>query len=415
MQHLDEGTIHSWLDGALSADEAARVEAHLKECPECAAAVAEARGFIAASSRILTALDNAPRGVIPVAAPKKRVDPIVWRVAAMLLVVAAGTLVVFRNGGREARIVTTSADTSQNAMTATSQNAMTAVSPTAPAGDETTRMTAEPTPSLSKPGNSTRGTTIGGLQPSAGLTGKSAVKVGAANTSPPTSRPLSALAPRVLDQAEARAPAPQPNIATRDDGKVAAPGSAVTGNISSSSGNAGRAAPTPQTLSPIRLRGVNAQDAASEQFPLKVVGHPRKLGVMVTLYEVAPGDTATFTEPVSLQLDAVVVTGLGTERVAGQLAGKAAAVPVKRAAAAAASAPDSQRAAPALEALAPAPSAPVPATRVEIANGVTTISWPDPTTGNVLTLSGRMPEERLQQIRISIERERAAAAVKKKP
>src|SRR3982074_2705691 len=99
MQHLDEGTIHSWLDGALSADEAARVEAHVKECPQCAAAVAEARGFIAASSRILTALDNAPRGVIPAAAPAKRVNPMVWRVAATLLVVAAGTLVVVRGRG----------------------------------------------------------------------------------------------------------------------------------------------------------------------------------------------------------------------------------------------------------------------------------------------------------------------------
>jgi anti-sigma factor RsiW len=416
MQHLDEGTIHSWLDGALSADEAARAEAHVKECPQCAAAVAEARGFIAASSRILTALDNAPRGVIPVAAPKKRVDPIVWRVAATLLVVAAGTLVVFKNGGREARIATISADTSQNAFTATNQNASTAVAPTAPAGDEGTRMTDEPAAPLKKPGNSTRGTTIGSLQPNAGPTEKSAAKAGAVNTSPPTSRALSALAPRVLDQAEARAPASQPNIAVRDDRKVAAPGSVVAGNISSSSGNAGRAAPIPQTLSPIRLRGVNALDTASEQFPLKMVGHPRKLGVMVTLYEVAPGDTVTFTEPVSLQLDAVVVTGVGTaEPVARQSAGKAAAAPARRAAAAASSAPDSQRAAPALEALAPAPSAPVPATRVEVANGVTTISWPDPTTGNVLTLSGRMPEARLQQIRISIERERAAAAAKKKP
>jgi len=26
MQHLDEGTIHSWLDGALSPEDAARVE-----------------------------------------------------------------------------------------------------------------------------------------------------------------------------------------------------------------------------------------------------------------------------------------------------------------------------------------------------------------------------------------------------
>ena len=65
MQHLDEGTIHSWLDGVLSAEEAARVEAHVKDCAQCQAAVAEARGLIAASSRILTALDNAPRGVIP--------------------------------------------------------------------------------------------------------------------------------------------------------------------------------------------------------------------------------------------------------------------------------------------------------------------------------------------------------------
>jgi anti-sigma factor RsiW len=31
MQHLDEGTIHSWLDGALSAEEAARVSAHIEE------------------------------------------------------------------------------------------------------------------------------------------------------------------------------------------------------------------------------------------------------------------------------------------------------------------------------------------------------------------------------------------------
>src|SRR6476620_7117002 len=101
MQHLDEGTIHAWLDGALSPDEAARVEAHVSECPQCAAAVAEARGFIAASSRILTALDNAPRGVIPAAAPARRIDPMVWRIAATVLVVATGTFVVLNSGSSE--------------------------------------------------------------------------------------------------------------------------------------------------------------------------------------------------------------------------------------------------------------------------------------------------------------------------
>ena len=65
MQHLDEGTIHTWLDGQLPRNEAAAVEAHVAECRPCADAVAEARGFIAASSRILTALDGVPREVTP--------------------------------------------------------------------------------------------------------------------------------------------------------------------------------------------------------------------------------------------------------------------------------------------------------------------------------------------------------------
>lgn len=67
MEHIDEGTIHAWLDGVLSADEGARLEGHVASCAACAAAVAEARGLIAASSRILSALDDVPGGVIPVA------------------------------------------------------------------------------------------------------------------------------------------------------------------------------------------------------------------------------------------------------------------------------------------------------------------------------------------------------------
>ena len=47
MQHPDEGTIHTWLDGELSLDDAAELEAHVRNAGECAAAVAEARGFIA--------------------------------------------------------------------------------------------------------------------------------------------------------------------------------------------------------------------------------------------------------------------------------------------------------------------------------------------------------------------------------
>jgi anti-sigma factor RsiW len=64
-EHLDEGTIHAWIDGALPPDESARVESLATACTECAALVAEARGLVAASSRILSSLDAVPGGVIP--------------------------------------------------------------------------------------------------------------------------------------------------------------------------------------------------------------------------------------------------------------------------------------------------------------------------------------------------------------
>jgi hypothetical protein len=257
----------------------------------------------------------------------------------------------------------------------------------------------------------------GSSQPSAPSDKPASADMGAAAASPPTSQALSALAPRVVDAAEARAPAPQPNIPARENQKVAAPvGGAVAGNISMPSGYAREAAPKPQTLAPIQLRGSSALDAAGERLSLKQVGTSRIPGATVTLYEVAPGDTVTFTEPVSVQLESVVATGLSSAGArATQSRGKAVASPTKRADAAAVSAPDSQRPTAAVGALAGAASAPVPATQVEVANGVTTISWADAATGNMLKLSGRMPEARLQQIKIRIERERVAAAAKKKP
>src|SRR5262245_47137409 len=106
MQHLEEGTIHAWLDEALSSEEAARVEAHVQECGECAAMVADARGLIAGASRIVSALDVVPGGVIPkTKAPAPAPARSVWRVLhltpfraalAASLMVAVGSLFVVR-------------------------------------------------------------------------------------------------------------------------------------------------------------------------------------------------------------------------------------------------------------------------------------------------------------------------------
>ena len=107
MQHLDEGTIHAWLDGELPADEAEKIAAHANECAECGALVAEARGLIAASTRILTALDNVPAGVMPSGSEKPAVaggppfrrhwyDRTDVRAAAAVLFVAGASLVAVR-------------------------------------------------------------------------------------------------------------------------------------------------------------------------------------------------------------------------------------------------------------------------------------------------------------------------------
>ena len=61
----DEGLVHAWLDGELSAEEASRVERLVAEDAEWAAAAAEARGLVAASTRILGALDVVAGDVIP--------------------------------------------------------------------------------------------------------------------------------------------------------------------------------------------------------------------------------------------------------------------------------------------------------------------------------------------------------------
>jgi hypothetical protein len=102
MQHPDEGTIHTWLDGELAAEDAATLDAHVVDCPQCAAAVAEARGLIAGSSRIVSSLDSVPGGVIPTVRPTHRAwyATTQFRAAAALLLVAGTSLVVIKKSAQ---------------------------------------------------------------------------------------------------------------------------------------------------------------------------------------------------------------------------------------------------------------------------------------------------------------------------
>ncbi len=103
---VDEGLLHAWLDGQLGPEDAARVEALVASDDAWAAAAAEARGLLAASSRILGALDDTPSARHAVAVPRmtarglggvglggRRIAPW-WRAAAgLVLAVGLGAVV----------------------------------------------------------------------------------------------------------------------------------------------------------------------------------------------------------------------------------------------------------------------------------------------------------------------------------
>jgi hypothetical protein len=97
MPHPDEGLIHAWLDGELDPAEAARVEALVASDEEWAAAAAEARGLIAASVRIVRALDSVPANVIPGQSPRRNGPRRwAWRAAAVLALIAGSAVLLER-------------------------------------------------------------------------------------------------------------------------------------------------------------------------------------------------------------------------------------------------------------------------------------------------------------------------------
>jgi anti-sigma factor RsiW len=98
MPHPDEGLIHAWLDGELEPNEASRVAALVATDPGWSAAVAEARGLIAASSRVVSALDRMPANVVPAAErTPRRASWWLSRVAVLLLVVVGASVVLRRD------------------------------------------------------------------------------------------------------------------------------------------------------------------------------------------------------------------------------------------------------------------------------------------------------------------------------
>ncbi len=361
MQHPDEGMIHSWLDGALPAEDAGRIEAHVAECAECRTTVAEARGFIAASSRILTALDDVPRGVLPAAAPRRRDLRVVWRAAAAMLIVAGGSVIVMREGDDDAG---------------------TAAEQTAP------RLGAGGAAAESGPASPTQATALTDRQ-----------------AAPPSARAVETDA-SAARESRAQNSAPQRFSAEARRGSVGG-GVAQQSVAMDAALERGRAADM-------------SVEATGPVVPLKVIDVERRIGERRTIYEIALGDTVTLTETESVRLEEVVVAGAAAAagRASRQpnASGARAVAPTARSAPAATppppppvvdSAPRSDTAS-AARAMAKSAISSLGALSPAAAQ-TNTIRWSDATTGKTLTLSGKLSIARLEEIKLRIEKERAGS------
>jgi putative zinc finger protein len=131
-QHPDEGTLHAYIDGELPGAEAKALEAHVAGCASCSAALAEARGLVAVTSQVISALDAVPAAARTPAAVVGRASteraarvsrPPVFRMpyaraAALLLLVGGSAFVADRSGmfdrSARPRAVSMEADAAQS-------------------------------------------------------------------------------------------------------------------------------------------------------------------------------------------------------------------------------------------------------------------------------------------------------------
>ena len=93
MSHVDEGTLHAYLDGELAPVERERVDAHLKGCPACQGRLAEERALIERASRLLGMAAPPERAMPPL--QQLRQPRLTWRLRrplawAATLIMAVG-------------------------------------------------------------------------------------------------------------------------------------------------------------------------------------------------------------------------------------------------------------------------------------------------------------------------------------
>ena len=78
MSHVDDGILHSYLDGELSPADAREVEAHLPQCPDCRRRLEEERALIARAAELLAVATPPDHALPPFRAGDVRAPTRVW-------------------------------------------------------------------------------------------------------------------------------------------------------------------------------------------------------------------------------------------------------------------------------------------------------------------------------------------------
>jgi anti-sigma factor RsiW len=107
MPHVDEGTLHAYLDGELPSSERAAVEAHLAECATCRATLAEEWALLERASALLGSARPVERPAPPFEQIRRSPKRSPWRVRtpfawAASIMVALGLGYYLRNPGNDA-------------------------------------------------------------------------------------------------------------------------------------------------------------------------------------------------------------------------------------------------------------------------------------------------------------------------
>ena len=89
MSHVDDGRLHAYLDGELSAAEAQRFDAHLAQCPACRARLDEERALITRAGELLALAAPPDRELRPFRAGDVKPPPRLWWRVRMPLAWAA--------------------------------------------------------------------------------------------------------------------------------------------------------------------------------------------------------------------------------------------------------------------------------------------------------------------------------------